>query len=561
MAKSRSGSGDNKQGLVIALVFFVLTTIIAGVVAYMGYAEQEKLLAEKKKAVDDKKAADTEVQKEQLRRAIVMIATGVASDDDRTKFEGLKDQQKETANDTFAKLAPFKNRLKSCQDKIRDVLSRLDEGDKAAAQALMSPVQEKLDPQLLALFKEVFSWDPTKDANNPKTVSQTILDTLDGMAIDLVNEKERRVNTEKRLAALNAEKNKQVGDAVAAQKAAETALAQAKQQNNQDKAAESKGFKDSVAKGQELGQKNADQEAKFGDRELAWDKEKRKLMTKIHDQDLKIAKLEGLVKPPDIIQVDVSKGRILTVDHRNGRANISLGSADGLKPQITFSVYPPGVDGKAAASRDRKGAVEVTDVLGPHEAQVKIIDQTDPIRDMILRDDLLFNPTWNPNLKEHVALTGMMDLNGDGLDDNEEFVRLLERQGVVVDAWLDLRDLTVKGKGITLGTSYLIVGETPNIDEKGGLIVDPRNERKKLVLEAMGKMQSDARDKGIQPISARRFLAMIGYKLPKSPQPADYGAGKYLRAIPVKSPADAKEPEKEPAAAPKKDEKEEGKKE
>src|SRR5262249_37392402 len=97
--------------------------------------------------------------------------------------------------------------------------------------------------------------------------------------------------------------------------------------------------------------------------------------------------------------------------------------ADLLKAGVSFSVFPAGVTGKAASTRERKGAVEVTEVLGPHEAQARIVDQSDPIRDMILREDLLFNPTWNPSARERVALAGMIDLNGDGLDDNEEFVR------------------------------------------------------------------------------------------------------------------------------------------
>src|SRR5262245_1432920 len=102
MAKSK-GSGDNKQGLVIALVFFVLTTIIAGVLAYFGYAEPEQFNAKAKKAAEGEKAARAELEKEQLKRSTLKIFMGVADDDDRKTFEGLKETQKDTLAETFSK--------------------------------------------------------------------------------------------------------------------------------------------------------------------------------------------------------------------------------------------------------------------------------------------------------------------------------------------------------------------------------------------------------------------------------------------------------------------------
>ena len=41
--------------------------------------------------------------------------------------------------------------------------------------------------------------------------------------------------------------------------------------------------------------------------------------------------------------------------------------------------------------------------------------------------------------------------------------RAREKQGVVVDAWLDLKDRAIKGPGMTERTTYLIVGERPII--------------------------------------------------------------------------------------------------
>jgi hypothetical protein len=558
MAKNRSSerdrlpNGESKQGLVIALVFFVLTTIIAGVLAYYGYAEQEALAAKAKKAGDELKTAKDELSKEQTARAVLKISMGIADEADRKTFEGNKDQQvgKDAIDTTFKAMAPFKNRLAAAQTKIRDITGRMTDDERNQANTILNPVMERLDQEISRRYQNAWVFDPAKP--DPQGV-QSLLDTMDYLLIDLEKEKAGRTASTEALVAARNDASNQVGVAMKAKATAEKGQNDAKQQNLQDKKEESKAFQGAQTSLAEKGNELEDKTRKSGEREAALEKEIRGYKNAIKDKDLLIAKMRQQIQLPDAIQLDEAKGRILSADHRNGRVRINLGATDLLKPGVTFSVYPQGTNGKAAAGRDRKGAIEVTDILGAHEAEARIVEQTDAIRDMILREDLVFNPAWNPNLRERIALTGMIDLNGDGLDDNEEFVRLMERQGVIVDAWLDLKDLQVKGPGMTLKTSYLVFGESPNVEGIGAAasagIIDPRLERKKQVLEIMGKMQTDARDLGVQAISTRRFLSMIGYKLPKNPTPPDYGSGKYLRGA-GKSPADKDMPEKEKDAAP-----------
>ena len=50
-------------------------------------------------------------------------------------------------------------------------------------------------------------------------------------------------------------------------------------------------------------------------------------------------------------------------NQRNGKVWINLGSADGLRPQVTFSVAEAGLDDAAAA--EKKGSIEVMRILGP----------------------------------------------------------------------------------------------------------------------------------------------------------------------------------------------------
>ena len=58
-------------------------------------------------------------------------------------------------------------------------------------------------------------------------------------------------------------------------------------------------------------------------------------------------------------------------------------------------------------------------------------------------------------------------------------MRSLRREGIAVDAYLDLRDNDVKGSGMTLKTDYLIIGEPPDLSQtKTYKKDDPRIERK-----------------------------------------------------------------------------------
>jgi hypothetical protein len=112
-----------------------------------------------------------------------------------------------------------------------------------------------------------------------------------------------------------------------------------------------------------------------------------------------------------------------------------------------------------------------------------------------------------------VAVAGIIDLVGDGKDHTEEFLRMLERQGVVVDAYIDLKDLTIKtpdkGKGVTVNTDYLIVGG--GSDALSGALARDREYTKRLDA-AVRQLKQQALGEGVTVISLPRYLDLIGYK-------------------------------------------------
>ena len=104
----------------------------------------------------------------------------------------------------------------------------------------------------------------------------------------------------------------------------------------------------------------------------------------------------------------------------------------------------------------------------------------DQRRDPVLPGDFIYNPAWNPNVKQHVAIIGNIDLTGDHRDSVQEFLRTLKNQNVDVDAYMDMKSkklMNAAGDGpgeITRRTDLLIVGDGPEFASGAIKAGDPR---------------------------------------------------------------------------------------
>jgi len=200
--------------------------------------------------------------------------------------------------------------------------------------------------------------------------------------------------------------------------------------------------------------------------------------------------------------------KIVGMDRRGENPYINLGSADRVKPQLTFTIHGVGLDGRP--NPQSKGTLEVSHVIGPHLSQARITSVKDPSRNPIVTNDVIYNPSWNPNIKKHVAIAGIIDLTGDGRDSLDEFKRNLERQNIVVDAFVNPRDGKIEGQ-LTYQTDYLILGGVPDKAVTSG-----SDETEKRILESRKQMQDEARKYGVTIKSLLSYLEMIGYPLPHS---------------------------------------------
>lgn len=258
------------------------------------------------------------------------------------------------------------------------------------------------------------------------------------------------------------------------------------------------------------------------------------------------AENKTLVKKNDVIQQKVApvylpdfeqpQGKIDAIDRESRFAYINIGGSDGVKPLLTFSVFSPGPEGRvdlyrtegSQAERDRKraahepvpkGTLEVVSILGAHSSKARITGVHDQNRDPLVRGDFIFNPVWRANQHMHVAVTGMINLTGDGRDRSAEFIQNLQRMGVIIDSYLDTKDLQVKGPGMTVNTNYLVEGEHPEVNNMLALAGSSIGERSTKIDELINQMKNQGKELGISTMTARNFMTLVGYRVPRQITP------------------------------------------
>ena len=226
-------------------------------------------------------------------------------------------------------------------------------------------------------------------------------------------------------------------------------------------------------------------------------------------------------------------GRIAWVNQAAGTVWVNLGLADGLRRQVTFSVYDhealnvaPGAGRKDDSEQqdsgrkvdERKGKIEITRVLDQHLAEARIVE--DFAADPILPGDQIFSPAWKPGRKVRFALVGFMDIDGDRLSDRDLVRNVITMSGGRIDA--EVHDDGELEGTLDVNTRYLVRGDQPD----GG---------NAKLLQEYSKLVGTAQTLGIQEITLPMLLELMGYK----PEVRTVGLGK--RADPLQFKAEPAE--------------------
>ena len=224
----------------------------------------------------------------------------------------------------------------------------------------------------------------------------------------------------------------------------------------------------------------------------------------VQNKDVEVLALTRQRNQIERQEMDVPSGEITWVSLPNKMVWINRGRADALQRGTKFSVFS--ADSNNAAKAVKKGTVEVTRIEGDHSSQARILD--DKLADPIMAGDKVFTPLWSPGQKNHFALAGMMNLDGDGRNQLRMVRGMIKENGGEVDCWLDEKGR--KQGQITANTRFIVIG-------------DPPDKSSPEVIKSHGEILRDAEHYQVRKMTLSDFKQQMGYQ--KSSSVEHFGSG------------------------------------
>ncbi len=205
---------------------------------------------------------------------------------------------------------------------------------------------------------------------------------------------------------------------------------------------------------------------------------------------------------------EVADGEVRTVDQQNGLVWINLGSNHNLTRGITFSVYRKDNLGVGRQGKDDvKGSIEVTRIVSGSMAECRILDQSS--YEPIAKSDPIYTPLWESGRVMKFTFCGYIDMDGDGRHSEAERKQLhdvITANGGKVDNEVG-DDGELRGEGISVHTKFMVVATIPENPDPDPAQEGINTKIRKHFLE----MNKEAQNHGVRRISLADFLAWIGY--------------------------------------------------
>ncbi|HVS36432.1 MAG TPA: hypothetical protein VMS17_12775, partial [Gemmataceae bacterium] len=495
---------ESNVGLIVTLIFFILTSVGLGVATYYGFAQQDALLKDKK--ASDKAAADMKEKADyyQFQALWLRAIMGLTADFDQpsdpkdatsqTTGSLLKTERDQfdvgTLGKNMADRAVFADLLKNVESGAYTIIPAMKDGKPVAApQGQPQYVDLAWNPKTTrpnSNFLEIFFGQRAliEDLRNAVASALKLQHDKEDEATTVAKErddwkqkftdKEKELQT-KDLTVKNQSYTKLVADV-------NTTLTKAQADFTTEHEARGKAEAELKKANDEVARVNKE----LLDLKASVNEQQQKLDTSRLEQPA-----EGKPIPTD--------WKIVRMDRSGKEPFINLGSAQGVQPGLTFSIHAQGPDGRPVPAS--KGTLEVLNVVGPDLSQAQIVNVKDSFKNPILPGDYLYNPIFHPGKEQHVAIAGRIDMHGTKGDDLDEFQRVLDRNNVKVDAFLDPKEEKVKGR-ITVNTDFLILGD----------IADLKPDSPEAI--AVNQLKQDAITNGVHIVSSREFLESMGRKAP-----------------------------------------------
>lgn len=534
--KKKEPSSSPNVVVVVFLVFFVLATIVLGSLYYMSFEEKGDARRKQVAAVKDAELKQRDALLYKLAYYEMRVAaTGDqlnADDEEKTAKEGMLLDRDEFLKEDFGK---FGNGPKD-KDGIRKLRAKILEKLEAAANGIdfKSSLEEKLKFALddNIRFKKDYADEVAKN-KRMETLAKKYTDKQDAFQADITNQ-------------IKAENDKIYKAAVI----------------------QTEAFKELIKEHAKLKDKLEEKNQELLAAKEDAEKEAKKLTRKVNVLEQALRENAGgagggnlggnrpagdafplvLDLTPGKPLWDTPVGKVVRVDLDLRQVSINLGSAHGVVPELTFNVFGTGPTGRA--EKGMRGTIEVIKVIDSTTSLCRITSVYDAegreipltlLRDRLLREsdpplregDLLFNLFWGTR----VAVAGYVSLTGDPSDNPaeqmrqvEDFMHILKRNGIQVDAYVDLRDGQVRGS-ITPKTRYLIRGDDLRVaaakmpDEEKDKDKDkepkakegqPNAERNETINKSNKALRAEAIERGLLLISAENFATVVGYRKARS---------------------------------------------
>ena len=518
MAKDKKPTGETSTPLLIALVFFVITTLGLGYLTYDFSNKVKEANEGAKKEKGDADNAKKESNKDKEYTLVYKAALGLGGDE----LKDLGTRDKDAARRAYEEMK-------------KAVDGRAEQAITVATREFVGkPGGFNMKP------KDVFGWEWQSADQTPIPPTKGLIDNAvtyfsqrqlaeAGYATELRGIEQAKVkmeqlsvtldNAKKAIDARQSEIPAEIGKGIALVKA------------------EFEKFKDDFKKLDES--RRGDLAKKDGEMQEEIMKAKR-ATNKADTVTASFNQIEALLNTKlDPFQFDKPQGKII---RRTGNiVEIDLGSADNLRAGLTFSIMPSDTPQRGFEARLRqfrenglelkrivpKGGIEVVDILGANLAQCRINDEDSPVRDRILAGDLIYNAVWRKGQSEHIVLYGIFDLDGDGRDDIQAVSRELLKMGVIVEAYWDLNQNKWVGD-ITSQATLAIEGYSPSVSVADGNLAG-----KSKIISSITIARTDAKNKGMRVLRPRDFFPRIGYKakLDLSDDTINQAASFYIRNL------------------------------
>jgi hypothetical protein len=191
---------------------------------------------------------------------------------------------------------------------------------------------------------------------------------------------------------------------------------------------------------------------------------------------------------------ETTQGEIRYVVAGGNVVTINLGSADALRPGVTFGV----IDGDETRLQDAKvkATIQVSQVQGPHLAQGRVVARPD-ISSPIIPGDKIFSPFWAPGRVVKIAIAGNIDIDGDGRSDNSAIKGQILAAGAEVAAEISSTGAVTGQLDPTI--RFLVVGQDP----------DATDDQNAQAIATMGNVKARAAELGLTVIPAWKLEAYL----------------------------------------------------